>query len=441
VTKLDPIVGLSGRAHRFSSPREEAAARVYARSLTRRALLGSAFASSLVGWARGVRAEDAEARGARMDRIAEVIAEYDQQGEHRTATRADEKSASWLVRALAGCGLAARLERFDVTRFDPQKADVVFGGLRRHGLPAFDGGVTPPEGVRGRLGALGSSAEIAFARLAPSPRADALERFERARIAAAHRAILVLPERGAEHGDLALINAERFSTPDATPVVQLAGSHTFAVEEGARGGAQAHVVVLGERVPAFALNVTARIRGADPEAAPLVVMTPRSGWWSCASERGGGLAAFLEIARALYDAPPRRDVVLVATSGHELGHLGLHAFLAAHESLASAHAWLHLGANFAAARGEVFVQASSDEMASLARDAFSAAGRAPERILGPETPLLGEVREVASRPYLSVLGTNPLFHAPDDRWPYAVALEKTARICEALVEVARQLAS
>jgi hypothetical protein len=414
---------------------------VYAAALTRRALLGSALACSAVGWARAARAEDVEARGARMDRIAEAIAEYDQQGEHRTGTLVDEKSAAWLVRALAGCGLVARLERFDFTRFDPQKADVVFSGLRRHGLPAFDGGVTPPEGVRGRLGALGSRAEIAFARIAPSPRADAFERFERARMAGAHRAILVLPERGSAHGDLALINAERFSSPDATPVVQLAGSHTFAVEEGARTGAQAHVVVLAERTPASALNVTARIRGADPEAAPLVVMTPRSGWWSCASERGGGLAAFLEIARALYDAPPRRDVVFVASSGHELGHLGLHAFLAAHESLASAHAWLHLGANFAAARGELYVQVSSGEMAELARTAFAAAGRAPDRIVGPETPPLGEVREVADRPYVSVLGTNPLFHSPDDRWPYAVDLEQTARACEALAVIAARLAS
>ncbi|MBM4384560.1 MAG: M28 family peptidase [Deltaproteobacteria bacterium] len=413
---------------------------MYAASLTRRALLGSALASSVLGWARAGRAEDADAHVARMDRIAEVIAEYDQQGEHRTATRVDEKSAGWLVRALADCGLAARLERFEVARFDPYKADVAFGGQRRHGLPAFDGGVTPPEGVRGRLGALGSSAEIAYARLAPSPRGDLLARFERARIAGVHRAILVLPERGAAHGDLALINAERFANPDATPVVQLAGSHTFAVEEGARAGAQAHVVVLAERVPAYALNVTARIRGADAEAAPLVVMTPRSGWWACASERGGGLAAFLEIARALYDAPPRRDVVFVASSGHELGHLGLHAWLAAHPVLASAQAWLHLGANFAAARGEMMVQASSDEMAALAREAFAGVEQPLGSIVGPETPPLGEVREVASRPYLSVLGTNPFFHAPDDRWPYAVDLEKTARSCAALVEVARRLA-
>jgi hypothetical protein len=414
---------------------------VYARSLTRRALLESAFAVSAFGWARPARGDEAEEHGARMDRIAEVIAEYDQQGEHRTGTRVDEKSASWLVRALAGCGVAARLERFELTRFDPSKAEVVASGQRRHGLPAFDGGVTGADGVRGRLGALGSNAEIATLRIAPSPRAELFERFERARIAGAHRAILVLPERGAEHGDLALINAERFATPDATPVVQLAGSHTFALEEGARAGVQAQVTVLAERTPAFALNVTARIRGLDPEAAPLVVMTPRSGWWSCASERGGGLAALLEIARALYDAPPRRDVVLVASSGHELGHLGLHAYLSAHSALATAHAWLHLGANFAAARGEVFVQTSSDEMASLARETFGAAGRPPDRIVGPETPPLGEVREVASRPYFSVLGTNAYFHAPDDRWPYAVDLEKTARLCHALTLVARRLAS
>jgi hypothetical protein len=170
-------------------------------------------------------------------------------------------------------------------------------------------------------------------------------------------------------------------------------------------------------------------------------MTPRSGWFACASERGGGLAAFLEIARALYEAPPARDVHFVASSGHELGHLGLRAWLAWHGAIAeSAHAWLHLGANLAAAGGQLALQASSAEHAELARSALVAAGLAPETIVPPGTPPLGEAREIATRPFVSLLGTNPLFHTPDDRWPDAVDLPKTAALCEALTLVATRLA-
>ena len=405
-------------------------------------MLRGALATALTSLASGARAQLAGAREERLQRIADVIAEYDAQGEHRTGTLVDEANARWVVRELAGAGLSGRLERFDFQRFVQRRADVICGGERRHGLAAFDGGITGPDGVSGRLGPLGSKAEIAVALVAPSPKPAALAELERVRLAGKHRAIVVLPERGSAHGDLALINAEHAATPDATPLVQLAGTHAWPLQTGMKEGEPARVIVEAERVPASALNVTARLRGTQPELAPLIVMTPRSGWFGCASERGGGLAAFFEIARALYDAPPARDVHFVATSGHELGHLGLRAWLAWHRLLAeSAHAWLHLGANFAAAGGEVVVQASSVESAELGRAAFEGAGRTPALFVPPGTPPLGEAREIADRPYLSVLGTNPRFHAPDDRWPYAVDLEKTGALCDALITIAGRLAS
>jgi hypothetical protein len=409
--------------------------------LSRRALLCGALGAACTGWAARALAQPGDPRAERSARIAEWIAEYDAQGEHRTGSRVDETSARWLVRELAGAGLTARLESFAFERFEQRHAFVVSGNEKRHGLAAFDGGVTGPAGVSGRLGPLGSKAEIAVVFVAPSPKPAAFEQLERARIAGAHRAILVLPERGGEHGDLALINAERAAHPDATPVVQLAGSHAIQLREGMQYGDPARVVVEAERVAASALNVVARLRGTQPELAPLVVMTPRSGWFACASERGGGLAAFLEIAHALYDAPPARDVHFVASSGHELGHLGLRAWLAAHATLAAgAHAWLHLGANFAAAGGQVALQASSPEYAELARSALAAIGHAPDLVAPPGAPL-GEAREIAARPFVSVLGTNPRFHAPDDRWPYAVDLTQTAALCEALVAIGQRLSA
>jgi hypothetical protein len=443
VTKRDAIgAQLGGRGHAFSSPREEAARTVYAGSLSRRALLGRLLGAGALGWAGRAVAQAGEEPLDLAQLVADVIAEYDAQGEHRTGTPVDEANARWVVRELAGAGLSARLESWDFQRFVQRRADVISGGERRHGLAAFDGGITGPEGVSGRLGPLGSRAEIGVVFAAPSPSPAALAQLEQLRIARHHRAIVVLPERGAAHGDLALINAERAATPDETPVVQLAGSGAWPLEDGMRTGASARVIVEAERVPAIGLNVTAHLRGTDPEAAPLVVMTPRSGWFACASERGGGLAALFAIARALAAAPPPRDVYFVATSGHELGHLGLHAWLARRAAIAErAHAWLHLGANFAAEGGIVAVQASAAELEALARDAFTAAGRVPERFVQPGAGPLGEAREIASRPYLSILGTNPRFHAPDDRWPHAVDLPKAAALCVALVALARRLAS
>jgi len=58
------------------------------------------------------------------------------------------------------------------------------------------------------------------------------------------------------------------------------------VRQGANVSLTAHVA----RAQVQAFNVIAVVSGTDKSAAPLVVMTPRSGWWWCASERGGGLA-------------------------------------------------------------------------------------------------------------------------------------------------------
>ena len=124
-----------------------------------------------------------------------------------------------------------------------------------------------------------------------------------------------------------------------------------------------------ETVKATARNVEAKIAGSDPDLSPVVVMTPRSGWWANASERGGGIACFLEIMRAVNASVPKRDVIFTANTGHELGHTGLDLFLHNNPGLTKdAHIWMHLGANFAAKFGsQVRLQYSDDEaVASLA---------------------------------------------------------------------------
>ena len=42
--------------------------------------------------------------------------------------------------------------------------------------------------------------------------------------------------------------------------------------------------------------------------------------------------------------------------------------------------------------------------------------------------------------YISLLGKNPWFHHPDDRWPKTIDLEKIERICRAVLHIARTLA-
>jgi hypothetical protein len=173
-------------------------------------------------------------------------------------------------------------------------------------------------------------------------------------------------------------------------------------------------------------------------------MTPRSGWWSCASERGGGLVCWLEIMRAVRGAKPARDVLFVASSGHELGHLGLDAFIARRPGLApNARAWIHLGANIGAARGPAnILQASDNEMEQMMADAMTKAGLRIDRRhpLGEEP--LGEARNIhrGGGRFISIIGKNDLFHSPDDRGPDVIDLNVIEKFATAFARVTTVLA-
>jgi hypothetical protein len=152
-----------------------------------------------------------------------------------------------------------------------------------------------------------------------------------------------------------------------------------------------------------------------------VVMTPRSGWWQCASERGGGIACWLEVMNQVKD--PARTFMYIASSGHELGHLGLESFIEKNPKLiGEARAWIHFGANIGAAKGQLgTLQASDETMQALGLRELDAAGlKVNRRPLG-QVPN-GEARNihVGGGKYISMLGSSDLFHNPLDRWPAAV---------------------
>jgi hypothetical protein len=212
-----------------------------------------------------------------------------------------------------------------------------------------------------------------------------------------------------------------------------------------RQGMKVRLTAHVRRVAAQAFNIVAVIAGTDRNLAPLVVMTPRSGWWACASERGGGLACWLEIMRAMRDVRPVRDVLFVASSGHELGHLGLDAFIARRPDLVpQAKAWLHLGANIGAAHGPGnILQASDGDLESMMVDAMGAAGLAIDRRHPRGVEPLGEARNIhrGGGRFISIIGKNDLFHNPDDLGPDVVDLAIIERFAHAFAAVATSLAS
>lgn len=418
----------------------------------RRWLMAVAAVSGVIPVAR---LSAARAQGSDVERrIARVIHEYGEQGFHRTGTDVDRVSGEWLADQARQAGLTPLPEPFTLSRVDLRDCRLMIEGRRIEGLPLFDGTFTDAAGIRGRLGPLDSDAEIGLVDVAPN--AAGTGAVGAARRAARYHAIVCIT-RGGRPG-LCASNADDFLTPFGPPVLQVSSEDGAWLAAAAERRADVHLVASVTRVEATAFNVTATIPGRS-SSRPLVIMTPRSGWYACASERGGGIAVWLELMRALAASRPARDIHFVASSGHELGHLGIDAYVDRRPGLVSAASgWIHLGANIGAAilpqapapvrtaasaasvpagPGNT-VQASDDEAEAILTRALAAEKITIARRVPRGTVPAGEA-EVVHRGggrYVSAIGANAWFHNPNDKGPDVVDVAAITRFSRAFTAVA-----
>jgi hypothetical protein len=359
---------------------------------------------------------------------------WDAQGTHRTATAGDEAGALWLAYEAASLGTEVVNEAFELDRLEPVACYLELDGERIPAVPAFDAPGTGANGVTGTLSLSGHDEAILVAKL--TPRSVYTGEYERLRRDTAHRALVIVCT--GERPGIGLLNAERFRNPYGAPVIHVSSEASETVLAGAARAAPARVVAENRYVPASARNVVVTIAGSRCASPPVVVMTPRSSWWQSTAERGGGLVCWLESLRALIAAPPGCDVVFTANSGHELGHLGLDDFMARRPgwerpTSEGGATWIHFGANIGAAEGELSVQSASDDLRQLTETELARAGRAPG-VVAPKTLVpSGETRDIhrAGGRYVTLVGSNPWFHLPQDRWPHAVEVDAVTRIAAA----------
>jgi hypothetical protein len=357
-------------------------------------------------------------------RVARWLRAWDARGVHRTGTAGDRTGADWLARIAGTFGAQVTVEAFTLQRLDPIEAYLELEGELLQGVPVFDAPSTSPEGVAAPLGEHG----IAVAEL--SPWTVYSEDYRTLRSAGTHQALAIICQ-GMRPG-LALLNAEQFNHPYGAPAIHLHSNAGATVRTAAARGAPARLVSHSRRVQAEARNIVVSLPGRDPSLPPVVVMTPRSSWWQSTSERGGGLVCWLETLRALLAEPPDCPVVLTANSGHELGHLGLDDFCARRPGWdqPGAATWVHYGANIGAAGGTLSIMSNDDGLRDQMADALVQAGQ-PADAMVPKTRVpSGETRDIhkAGGRYVTLVGTNPLFHLPQDTWPHAVNVAAVARI-------------
>jgi hypothetical protein len=366
-------------------------------------------------------ADDATARAAAW------LQAWDSQGIHRTAAAGDQAGADWLIQEATSLGAAPVVEKFALDRLDPIDTYLEFDGARIPGVPVFDAPATEGDGVAGILGPVGAQTSIAVAEL--SPRGIYTPDYEKLRRGAHHHGLVIA------NPGLGLLNAERFRDPYGAPAIHVTSEARDVLLAAAARRAPARLVATSRRTRAQACNVVVRISGPDRTRTPVVVMTPRSSWWQSTAERGGALVCWIESLRALIASPPRCDVIFTANSGHELGHLGLDDFMSRRPGwerpvTKGGTVWVHYGANIGAVGGELSIQSASDDFRALAAAELARAGQPPDHTASKTQVPTGETRDIhrAGGRYLTLVGSNPLFHLPQDRWPHAVDAGTVARV-------------
>jgi hypothetical protein len=269
------------------------------------------------------------------------------------------------------------------------------------------------------------------------PAPDVLE----AALASPERTAGLIVVSGDPEGYPLLRNAERLDEPYPVPTLQVARRDAAPLLEAARSGTELHLVIDHDLAAGKASNVVADVPAPGGDGM-VVVMTPKTGWFGCAAERGGGIAIALALAEAAAAMPGRRKSLrLLFTGGHELGHRGLLGYLAQNQGLREKAAfWLQLGAAVGA-REASNMRVFTREHAL--RDWFPGVlqrhGAGPVALAPADLRPHGESREVFDRAFLSLAGRHPCFHSPRDLPERTVDADSVARYACAFMELLERL--
>ena len=367
------------------------------------------------------------------------IRAYEEMGDHRTGREADNRTSWWMIEELRKVGVEAHPQTWRFPRVEIHGASIRFGPWDIPAVPTFDSAFTDHHGLTGTL-RTDNGTGIVLWQFSPDDQermaTGVYTSFELARQDGADGIIMVM---GDPEGHPVVRNAERPLDPIEVPVLQVAPMDAGPLLDAV--GSEITMISDGGRVDAPVDNVIGTIPGADPDAEPVVLMTPKSGWYSCAAERGGGIAIWIEVAGRIAANPGRRTLNLVASSGHELHHLGLDHYIqqlcdAAHD----VHAWMHLGASIGSRNGQPSYAASDDELFNVATDALNSEGL-KRRAFPVGNAGFGEARNIGeiNGRFASFLGGHPYFHSPQDTYDRCVEPESLAKHTNAAEQIVRYM--
>ena len=343
-----------------------------------------------------------------------MIRAYSDLGVHRVGTEVDAQTIDWFSLELERRGGKVERQEFEFDRFEGTST-VTINGQEVPSMPLYYEGVGDVE------------SDVPFTTAVVAVTGDRNS-------AALLEAIAQAKDSGAKIAVIATQNPHGLlQTPNRTPqlgsglpVVFVPGSVADELQSGKVSVRYSARITKGESA-----NVVATF--GDSSGKPIVIATPLSGWFTCAAERGTGIAVALGLAQRL---APNHSVLVVGSPGHELlHHLGLQAYL--EQNKLDPAIVIHLGANVAlgikdAQTGKIDLAPGINNPAKLrsaARtlfvrmepDTFEALKPAlaqadlPAVLNPPKWNGEGELwADGVKSPLMSFVGIGPQFHTPAD---------------------------
>ena len=354
------------------------------------------------------------------DELVRDFQTFVSQGEHRSGGKGDQQAQAWLAQILAQLGFSVERIGLPVMAIEDAGTEILTGPLSVNGFPQY---MPPSSAVGARLeGPLALyDAAVPSGRLlvheaewpAGAYWTPALQQI--AERAASLSALALIFTTTTPKGGIFVFNRDQSLPPLPIPVIAVSRADHRQLVMGAQNSSKAGLTISGRVVA----SETGLILGRKPgKGRAIVISTPLTGWFTCGSERGSGIALFLDLARKL--ARQMRPVVLMATGAHEIGHTGMKLALDKYApDPASVELWLHLGAAIAAKTADGKAQiariiAAGAPMMERTRTLFPA-DHAFIQEASANSP--GETGEIIQHGQLNLIGfanANPSFHTPDD---------------------------
>jgi hypothetical protein len=363
------------------------------------------------------------------DELFSTVTAYSDLGIHRTATDVDRATCDWFADRLRALGAEVELRPYELEQWLPEWTVTVDGG--------------PVDAVPLWYRGLGevSTDEVWAATVEVGNNLDAhLLDAEIERADAAGAAAIVLGTRGLVDAAIACNRSPRVASGAPVLLIAAGALAPFDVLGGPSSGGRVSVAFSATSKTGMAANVIGRFGAPDETGEALVLATPLSGWFTCAGERGTGIAVLLSVLEGLL-AEGRRDLLVVGTTGHELGFYGLEQLLDTWKL--APKAVLHVGASVAAAdpAADGTLQPSGTRVAMMSDverspAVMQALAPASLRVLSGGRGYMGEA-ELWSRlgcQLLSLTGTFSRFHTADDRPELVTTPDLLGRVANATLD-------